>query len=100
MRYRRDRYEMTEGETNLLEIDLAPTIGSTTLDAFDITASGLTFTTPDLDDRSVTTKVSGGTANTNYIATTTATLSDGQVKVGSVILEWKAPGYEYRTGLN
>lgn len=100
MRYRKERYEMTEGETNLLEIDLAPTIGANTLSAFDITASGLTFTTPDVDDRTVTTKVSGGSAGTNYIATTTATLADGQTKVGAIILEWKAPGYEFRAGMH
>ncbi len=95
MEYRDDRYEMTVGETNKLTIDLAPTCGPATLEAFTITADGLTFTTPSLTDRGATTFVSGG-AEGEYIATTTATLSDTQVKVGSVILEWKTPGFEYR----
>lgn len=95
MEYRDDRYEMTVGETNKLEIDLAPTIGASTLDAYTLEATGLTFTTPTLTDRGATCFVSGGCEG-EYIVTTTATCSDGQVKVGSVILEWKKPGYEYR----
>ena len=95
MEYREPRYEMTVGETNKLTVDLAPTCGPATLEAFTITADGLTFTTPTLTDRGATTFVSGGTEGEN-IVTTTATLSDGQTKVGSVVLEWKTPGYEYR----
>lgn len=97
MRYRAERYEMTAGERNKLLIDLAPLAADNAVNDYAITADGLTFDTPTITGKNVTTFVSGGEAGRNYIATTT-TLSNTEVKVGSIILEWKAPGYESRAG--
>lgn len=89
---------MIEGEVNRLVFNLAPVVGANTISGTPtITATGLTFTGTAVSGTNVTTFVSGGSADSDYIVTLTAALSSGETKVASVKLEWKKPGYDDRT---
>lgn len=98
MRLRPERFEMIEGETNKVSLDLAPLAGPNSLQSLSLDASGLTFANTSTSGNSGTTYVSGGDAGSDYIVTITAALSSGETKVGAVVFEWKAPGYDFRTG--
>lgn len=97
MRFRPDRFEMIEGETNRLEINLGPVSSGSSVSSLGLESSGLTFTTPSISGKTATSLVSGGAADTDYIVTITTALSSGETKVGAITLEWKRPGFEGRT---
>jgi hypothetical protein len=97
MRFRDPVREMTEGETNRVVFNLAPVAGSNTISGTPtLSADGLTFTGTSISGTTLTSKVSGGAAGTDYLVTVTAALSSGETKVGTVKLEWKRPGYDDR----
>lgn len=98
MRFRNTNYEMTEGETNRFTIDFIPVAGANSLTDLSVEASGLTFTNVGYTGLTGSGFVSGGIAGRDYIVTVTAELSSGETKVGAVVFEWKAPGYDFRTG--
>lgn len=89
---------MVEGETNRVVFNLAPAVGANTISGTPVVASdGLTFSGTAVSGTSVTSFVSGGAADTDYIVSITATLSSGETKVGAVTLKWKKPGFDDRT---
>jgi hypothetical protein len=96
MRFREGQYEMVEGETNRFTVDLTPVAGANSLTSFTASASGLTFASLGYTGLEGSGFVSGGTADTSYIVTITTELSSGDTKVGAVVFDWKAPGYEHR----
>ncbi len=99
IRFRPDSFEMNEGETNLLTIDLTAVKKSGTITGTPtVENSDLTFASTALDGTTLTSLVSGGVAGTNYVVTVSVVLGNGETKVGAIELEWKDPGYEYRTG--
>lgn len=88
---------MIEGETNRLMFNLAPAVGANTITGTPtLECSGLTFTNTSVSGTTVTSFVSGGSADTDYIVTITAVLSSGETKVAAVTLEWKKPGFDNR----
>lgn len=99
MRLRPNSAEMIEGETNRLVFNLAPAVGANTLTGTPtITCDeGLSFSGTAVSGTNVTTFVSGGLGDTDYIVKVSAVLSSGETKVGAIKLEWKKPGYEGRT---
>jgi hypothetical protein len=89
---------MIEGETNRCVFSLAPVVGANTITGTPtIECDGLTFSGTSVTGTTVSTKVSGGSANTDYIVKITAALSSGETKVGAIRLEWKAAGYDSRS---
>ena len=101
MRFRPSSAEFIEGGTYKLQFKLANAIGSDTISGTPtITSSELTFTSTTLTGTTLTTKVSGGSANRNYIAyITMVSTTSAETTIGSVELEWKQPGYEFRAGV-
>lgn len=98
MRLRPDIAEMTEGETNRLVFQLGPVVGANSISGTPtVECSGLTFTGTTATGSTVSTFVSGGQADRDYIVSITATLSSGETKVGAIRLEWKAAGYDARS---
>jgi hypothetical protein len=90
---------MIEGETNRIVFDLGPAVMANTISGTPtIEATGLTFSAPSVSGTTVTTLVSGGSAGKDYVAEITAVLSSGETKVAALLLEWKAPGYDFRAG--
>lgn len=88
---------MTEGETNRLIFNLAPIVGANSVSGTPtLESDGLTFTGTSVTGTTLTTKVSGGSGDRDYIVTITAVLSSGETKVGAVTLEWKKPGFDNR----
>lgn len=89
---------MIEGETNRLVFNLAPAVGSNSINGTPtIECSDLTFSGTAVSGTNVTTFVSGGAADRDYIVTLTTALSSGETKVASILLEWKKPGFDSRT---
>lgn len=89
---------MIEGETNRCIFKLAPAVGANTISGTPTVENGdLTFASTSASGSDITTFVSGGEAGKDYIVTITAELSSGETKVASVLLEWKAPGYDSRS---
>jgi hypothetical protein len=96
---RPDRIELIEGATRLLTFDLSPAIrGGSITGTPTIEAPGLTFTTPSVSGTTVTTLVSGGTAGKDDIAKITVSFNSGETDVAALLIEWKAPGYDFRAG--
>jgi hypothetical protein len=98
VRFRNTSYEMTEGETNRFTIDFRPVAGANSLTDLSVAADGLTFASVGYTGLDGSGFVSGGQAGRDYIVTIAAELSSGETKVGAVIFEWKAPGYDFRQG--
>lgn len=98
MRFRNTNYEMIEGETNRFTIDFAPVAGANSLTDLSVAADGLSFASVGYTGLDGSGFVSGGQAGRDYIVTVTAALSSGETKVGAVVFEWKAPGYDFRAG--
>ena len=99
MRLRPETAEMVEGETNKLVFNLAPAVGANTFQSTPtVTSDELTFAGTAASGSSVTTFVSGGVADRDYVVTVTAPLSSGETKVAAITLKWKRPGYIDRTG--
>jgi hypothetical protein len=98
MRLRPTSAEMIEGETNRMVFNLAPAVGANTISGTPtVTCDGLTFASTAASGTTVSTLVSGGSADKDYIVKVTASLSSGETKVGAIRLKFKAPGYDDRT---
>ncbi len=89
---------MIEGETNKLLVKLAPAVGGNTIESVTWACDGLTFTNEAISGMNATAFVSGGSPASNYTVSITAILSSGETKVAALELEWKAPGYDFRSG--
>jgi hypothetical protein len=99
MKFRDPSRELIEGETRRLEFDMAAEVGANTISGTPTVAcSGLTFASTSVSGTDVTTFVSGGQAGKNYIVEISAELSSNETVVGAVELQWKAPGYDFRSG--
>lgn len=101
MRFRPGTAELDEGSVSTLTFKLANAVGSGSISGTPtITSdSGLSFTTPSLSGTTLTTKVSGGIADRNYVTTVTMVTTAGETMLGSTVLQWKQPGYEFRAGV-
>lgn len=101
MRFRPATAELDEGSIATLTFKLANAIGSGTISGTPTVAADqdLSFTTPSLSGTTLTTKVSGGLADHNNIITVTMVTAAGETMLGTVGLEWKQPGYEFRAGV-
>jgi hypothetical protein len=101
MRFRPGTAELDEGSVATLQFKLANAIGTGTISGTPtITAdSGVTLTTPSLSGTTLTTKVSGGSADRNYVLSVTMVTTAGETMLGAVELQWKQPGYEFRAGV-
>jgi hypothetical protein len=99
MRFNPSNAEMTEGETNLCTFKLAPAVGANSFTSTPtLECTGLTFGTVTASGNQFRVLVSGGEADRDYIVKVTAPLSSGETKVGAIRLEWKAAGYDARSG--
>ena len=99
MRFRPNSAEIIEGSTERLVFNLTPVVGANTVTGTPtLECSGLTFASTSIAGKTVTTKVSGGSANRDYIVKVTALLSSGETKVGAIRLEFKEAGYDCRAG--
>lgn len=100
MRFRPDSAEMVEGETAKLQFILANAVGSSSVSGTPtVVNSDLAFASASLSGTTLTTLVSGGVAGVNNIVEVTLVTALGETKIGTVTLEWKAPGFEFRAGL-
>lgn len=99
MQFRPSSFEMVEGSINKLIIKFGNLVGSGSVTGTPtLDGDGLTFASTAISGSTLTSLVSGGTADRNYIVTVTAVLSTGETKVGAIELQWKQPGYEFRAG--
>lgn len=97
-RLRYDRHEMVEGETNKLELDLAPAAGANSITSVTWAGDGLTFADQAESGTDATVFVSGGTADTEVVCTATVVIASGETKVYGFVIEWKKPNKQWRRG--
>lgn len=101
MRFRPGSAELDEGSVSNLTFKLANAVGTGSISGTPTvtTDRDLTFTAPSLSGTTLTTTVSGGLAGNNYIVTVTMVTAAGETMLGTIELEWKLPGYEFRAGV-
>lgn len=100
MRFRPASAELDEGSISQLQFKLANAIGSGSISGTPtIESTGLTFAGTSLSGTTLITTVSGGLAERDYVLAITAVTTAGETKIGTVELEWKQPGYEFRAGV-
>lgn len=93
-RFLPERIEVNEGATRAISMDISARIGSSTISGTPTLVSdpsGLTFTTPVVSGGTITARVSGGSARSNYHAKLTANLSNGEVEVAAFQIRFKEP---------
>ena len=98
---RPDNAEMIEGETKGFTFNLTPMAGASSITGTPtITCDGLTISGTAISGKTVTTTVSGGTGDRDYILTLSAVLSSGETRIGAVKLECKTAGHSDRAASN
>lgn len=100
MRFRPTSAELIEGNTETLTFKLANPVGSSSITGTPtLTCTGLTFASTSISGTTLTTKVSGGEADKVYTVELSMVTADGQTRIGTIDLEWKAAGFNSRTGI-
>lgn len=90
-----DTIELGEGEVRTVTIKLAQPAKGTSISTVAWAADpSLTIASETVSDTNASALISGQTAGQDYLLTVTATMASGQVHVGGLHVEGKAPGYE------
>lgn len=99
LRFRPDSAELIEGATAKLQFKLANAVRSSSVSGTPtVVCTDLTFASTTLSGTTLTTLVSGGSANRNYVIEVTMVTTAGETMKGSIEMEWKDFGFEERAG--